>query len=67
MLVLLPTNNNKLLMQWKGPYKVIERIGMNDYQSACEREGENRVSRQSILCDIGCRGMKYVESGKRER
>ena len=25
MLVLLPTNNNKLLMQWKLPYKVIKR------------------------------------------
>ena len=32
VLVLLPTNNNKLLMQWKGPYKVLERIGMNDYR-----------------------------------
>ena len=32
MLVLLPTHNNKLLMQWKGPYNVIGRIGMNDYR-----------------------------------
>ena len=32
VLVRLPTNNNKLLMHWKGPYKMIEKIGMNDYR-----------------------------------
>jgi len=26
ILVLLPTNSNKLLLQWKGPFQVIERI-----------------------------------------
>ena len=32
VLVLLPTETNKLLMQWKGPYSVEERIGSNDYR-----------------------------------
>ena len=32
VLVLLPTHNNKLLMQWKGPYKVLEKTGVNDYR-----------------------------------
>ena len=32
VLVLLPTDNNKLLMQWKGPYEVRAVVGMNDYK-----------------------------------
>ena len=31
-LVLLPTDTNKLLMKWKGPYVVKERVGLNDYR-----------------------------------
>ena len=31
-LVLLPTANNKLQMQWKGPYKVVARVGPTDYK-----------------------------------
>ena len=31
VLVLLPTNNNKLLMQWKGPYHVEKVLNKNDY------------------------------------
>ena len=33
ILLLLPTETNKLLMQWKGPYKVMSRCGkVNDYR-----------------------------------
>ena len=32
VLLLLPTDNNKLLLQWKGPYKVEECFGSNDYR-----------------------------------
>lgn len=32
VLVLLPTKNNKLLLQWKGPFNVIEKIGTLDYR-----------------------------------
>lgn len=32
VLVLLPTDNNKLLMQWKGPYEIQEKVGMCDYR-----------------------------------
>ncbi len=31
-LVLLPTGTNKLLMKWKGPYVVKERLGLDDYR-----------------------------------
>ena len=29
---MLPTDNNKLLMRWKGPYVVLERVGLTDYR-----------------------------------
>ena len=32
VLVMLPTDANKLLMQWKGPFSVTGRIGRNDYK-----------------------------------
>ena len=31
VLILLPTDNNKLLMQWKGPFKVVEQFSNCDY------------------------------------
>ena len=32
VLLLLPTENNKLLMQWRGPYTIESRVGSNDYR-----------------------------------
>ena len=32
VLILLPTSDNKLLMQWKGPFEVLERVEGNDYR-----------------------------------
>ena len=32
VLILLPTDSNKLLMQWRGPYTVECRVGANDYR-----------------------------------
>ncbi|GFO16833.1 Zinc finger protein [Plakobranchus ocellatus] len=32
VLVLLPTNSNKLLMQWKGPFEIVATVGVNDYR-----------------------------------
>jgi len=31
-LILLPTAESKLLMQWKGPYQVVDRVGPTDYR-----------------------------------
>ena len=31
VLILLPTDKNKLLMQWKGPFEIGKIIGINDY------------------------------------
>lgn len=38
VLVLLPSNNNKLLMQWKGPYKVESLEVPNDYKVSMDRK-----------------------------
>ena len=32
VLVLLPSDSNKLLMQWKGPYQILKRVSKVDYQ-----------------------------------
>lgn len=32
VLILLPTKANKLLMHWKGPYNIVERVGDVDYR-----------------------------------
>jgi len=38
VLILLPTSDNKLLMQWKGPFKVLERVEGPDYRIQLERK-----------------------------
>ena len=32
VLILLPTEHNKLVMQWKGPFEISEKIGITDYR-----------------------------------
>ena len=32
VLVLLPTDSNKLLMQWQGPFEIMERVRGDDYK-----------------------------------
>ena len=32
VLLLLPTDNNKLIMQWKGPFSVTEKLNPYDYK-----------------------------------
>jgi len=32
VLVLLPTDSNKLLLQWKGPFEILERVRGDDYR-----------------------------------
>ncbi|GFN91294.1 hypothetical protein PoB_001780000 [Plakobranchus ocellatus] len=32
VLVLLPTDSNKLLMQWNGPFEIVTTVGINDYR-----------------------------------
>ena len=48
MLILLPTDLNKLLMQWKGPFEVLERVGATDYK-ICIREGRTKIFHINML------------------
>ncbi|XP_033730000.1 uncharacterized protein LOC117319277 [Pecten maximus] len=52
VLVLLPTKANKLLLQWRGPYDVVEKVGPTDYR--VNREGKIKVLHINLL-------RKYVE------
>ena len=47
MLVLLPTNHNRLLMQWKGPFEVSAVVGLNDYKVRVK--GKERVYHANLL------------------
>ena len=40
VLVLLPSNSNKLLAEWKGPYRVIEKVSPVDYKIQINRRTE---------------------------
>nr|XP_034316843.1 uncharacterized protein LOC117686229 isoform X2 [Crassostrea gigas] len=52
VLILLPTKSNKLLMQWKGPYSVIQKIGHMDYK--IDMGGKLKTFHANLL-------KKYVE------
>ena len=47
VLLLLPSDNNKLLMQWKGPYCVLERVNANDYK--IQMPGRTRTMHANLL------------------
>ena len=47
VLVLLPTDHNKLLMQWKGPFEVSSVVGLNDYK--VKGKGKEKVYHANIL------------------
>ena len=54
-MVLLPTDNNKLLMQLKGPYVIKEKINRFDYR--IDVNGKERVYHANLL-------RMYIERGK---
>ena len=47
VLILLPTDHNKLLMQWKGPFEVSSVVGLNDYK--VKVKGKEKVYRANLL------------------
>lgn len=47
VLILLPTNNNKLLLQWKGPFPVVEQKGSCDYR--IDVNGELKLLHSNML------------------
>ncbi|CAC5377451.1 unnamed protein product [Mytilus coruscus] len=57
VIVLLPTAKNKLLMQWKGPYTIVEKFGNVDNRIQMNRKIKtfhaNLLKRYVERCDVG--------------
>ena len=59
-LVMLPTDHNKLLLRWKGPYQVVEKIGVCDYRIKIGNHNrlfhinmlKKYIDREPILCAV---------------
>ena len=47
VLVLLPTDSNKLLMQWKGPYRIVDKPNKVDYK--IDMNGKTRTFHANLL------------------
>ena len=60
VLILLPTESNKLLMQWKGPYTVSERVGRNDYRIETKRK--SKIFHVNMLKEYHVRGKDLLSS-----
>ena len=61
VLVLLPTDHNKLLMQWKGPFEVSSVVGLNDYK--VKVKGKEKVYHANLLKKYFEREETTVEGG----
>ena len=59
-LVMLPTDHNKLLLGWKGPYQIVEKIGVCDYRIKIGKHHrlfhinmlKKYIDREPILCAV---------------
>ena len=47
VLLLLPTSHNKLLLQWKGPFEVLEVKGKNDYY--IDKDGHRKLYHANLM------------------
>ena len=60
VLVMLPTDHNKLLLRWKGPYPVMEKVGVADYRIKIGEQLRlfhinmlrKYIDRESVLCGV---------------
>ena len=64
VLVLLPSHNNKLLMQWKGPYRVTNVLNGCNYR--VHVKGKERTYHINLLKKYVSRGEPVVESDVEE-
>ena len=60
VLVMLPTDHNKLLLRWKEPYLIVEKVGLADYRTKIGDQHRlfhvnmlrKYVDREPILCSV---------------
>jgi hypothetical protein len=43
----LPTSHHKLMMKWKGPFEVVERVGITDY--SIDMDGVRKIFHVNML------------------
>ena len=71
VLLLLPSDNNKLLMQWKGPFTIIEKVNAVDYKVSIKgkiktyhgnmlQRYHRRLSTDEDIEDVGTRTVSCV-------
>ncbi|XP_067659772.1 uncharacterized protein [Haliotis asinina] len=75
VLVLLPTNQNKLLLQWKGPYIIEERFGIGNYRvrvgdklktyhaNLLKKYVDREIAVNTMMCDVSIASLQYVGAG----
>ena len=57
---MLPTDHNKLLLRWKGPYQIVEKIGVCDYRIKIGKHHrllhinmlKKYIDREPVLCAV---------------
>ena len=62
VLVLLPTDSNKLLLSWKGPFPVLGKVGVMDY--SIQVNNKSKVFHINLLKKYECRNKGYNKVGK---
>ena len=55
-MVLLPTDSNKLLLQWKGPFEILEKVRGDDYRVPLF--GRTKTFHANMLRNTGVENMK---------
>ena len=62
VLILLPTDSNKLLLSWKGPFSVIGKVGVMDYK--IQVNDKCKIFHINLLKKYECREQETRKVGK---
>jgi hypothetical protein len=64
VLLLLPTDHNKLLMQWQGPHEIVGKVGLTDYR--IEMKGKVKTYHANLLKKYIVREQQVVGCQQKE-
>ncbi|XP_048255087.1 uncharacterized protein LOC125381692 [Haliotis rufescens] len=75
VLLLLPTDSNKLLLQWKGPYEILEAFGIGNYRiqvgnktktyhaNLLKKYIDREEIKDTTVCDVSIAHLMYASAG----
>ncbi|XP_071098994.1 uncharacterized protein [Haliotis cracherodii] len=75
VLLLLPTDSNKLLLQWKGPYVILEAFGIGNYRiqvgnktktyhaNLLKKYIDREEIKDTTVCDVSIAHLMYASAG----